>query len=199
VLPEVSVRPSALVEAGLVLAALGGGLHFFMRWLWPRLRAQEQDTGPWPVRWSVSILSLLVLLFLATMATVGIGHQVGWLASGQAPLLRTVGGFEPRPHSLSPQLCDEALRLSKDGVGDADIGSTLLAEAYTRGMMERLALLPMRKPGGEVAFLVIPRDPVIFQENGLVRCRPDHRNESFKATVLPQLLAGEELAGETGF
>jgi len=126
VLPEVSVRPAAVLEAVLVLAALGGGLHLFMRWLWPQLRTQEQGgSQPWPARWSVSILSLLVLLFLATMATVGIGHQVGWLASSREPLLERSLLFGFEEHREASELCDEALRLSKGGAADERIGGLL--------------------------------------------------------------------------
>ncbi len=202
VLPQVSVRPGPVVEAVLVLAALGVGLHLFMRWLWPQLRAPEQGTRPWPVRWSVSILSLLVLLFLATMATVGIGHHVGWLASGRAPLMESAWGFGFREAREAVELCSEALGLSKEGVADEKIGGMLLANPRTRGLAEKLTVVPMRKPDSAVAFLVIPRDPALLQKNGLLRCGgkvPEHQRERFQAAVLPRLLAGEELAGDLGY
>jgi hypothetical protein len=202
VLPKVSVRPAAVVEAVVVLTALGVGLHRFMCWLWPQLRAQAQDTRAWPVRWSVSILSLLVLLFLATMATVGIGHHVGWMASGRAPLVESSWRFDRRAYSEASGLCGEALHLSRGGMADTDISSALLSRAETRDLMETLTVLPMRKPGSQVAFLVIPRDPELLQRHGLVRCggsQPEDRKESFQATTLPRLLAGEELAGDSDY
>lgn len=196
VLPEVSVRPAAVLEAVLVLAALGGGLHLFMRWLWPQLRTQEQGPQPWPVRWSVSLLSLLVLLFLATMATVGIGHQVGWLASSQAPLLERSFGFGFEEHRAASELCDEALSLSKGGAADERIGGLLLAKERTREQMEKLSVVPLRKPGSEVAFLVIPRDPASLQQQGVLRCGVGQTPEGFQARLLPRLLAGEEVEEE---
>ncbi|HEX8703649.1 MAG TPA: hypothetical protein VF815_32735 [Myxococcaceae bacterium] len=202
VIPEVSVRPGPVVEAVLVLAALGVGLHHFMRWLWPQLRAQEQEPRPWPVRWSVSILSLLVLLFLATMATVGIGHHVGWLASGRAPLTESSWGFAFRESREAAELCSEALDLSKGGVADEQLTGRLLANPQTRDIAEKLAVLPLRKPDSEGTFLVIPRDPAILQANGLVRCGgkvPEYQRERFQAAALPRLLAGEELVGELGY
>jgi hypothetical protein len=199
VVPEVTVRPAGVVEAVLILAVLGVGLHRFMRWLWPLLRAQEQDTPPWPVRWSVSILSMLVLSFLATMATVGIGHHVGWLATGRAPLLEKSWGFDFGMSREASNLCREALSLSKGGVAEADISSALLANAETRSLMEALTVLPMRKPGSDVAFVVIPRDPMSLQQSGMVRCGgsvPINQKEHLSPNVLPRLLAGEEVAGE---
>ena len=202
VLPEMSVRPTAVVEAVLVLAALGVGLHLFMRWLWPQLRSQESSTQAWPVRWSVSILSLLVLLFLSTMATVGIGHHVGWLASGRAPLLESSWGFGFESFRQASLLCDEALELSKRGTADENIGGILLARENTRELMEQLTVVPQRKAGGEAAFLVIPRDPASLRQHGLLRCdggQPAYKREAFQAAMLPRLLAGEELTGEQAY
>jgi len=197
VLPEVSVRPAAVLEAVLVLAALGGGLHLFMRWLWPQLRTQEQSPQPWPVRWSVSILSLLVLLFLATMATVGIGHQVGWLATSREPLLESSFRFGFPEHREASELCDEALRLSKGGAADERIGGLLLAKERTRELMEQLSVVPVRKPDSAVAFLVIPRDPAGLQQHGVLRCGGGRLDpEGFQARLLPRLLAGEEVKEE---
>jgi hypothetical protein len=202
VLPEVSVRPAAVLEAVLVLAALGVGLHLFMRWLWPQWRSQESGTPAWPVRWSVSMLSLLVLLFLSAMATVGIGHHVGWLASGRAPLLESSWGFGFESFRQASVLCDEAIELSKGGAADESIGGMLLAREQTRVLMEKLTVVPLRKAGGEVAFLVIPRDPASLRQHGLVRCGgglPEYKREGFQAAMLPRLLAGEELTGEQAY
>jgi len=200
VLPEVSVRPAAVLEAVLVLAALGGGLHLFLRWLWPQLRPQEQRPQPWPARWSVSILSLLVLLFLATMATVGIGHQVGWLASSRAPLLESSFGFGFPAYQEASDLCHAALRLSQGGAADERIGGLLLANPETREVMEKLTVVPLRKPGGEGVFLAIPRDPASLRLNGFMRCGGSQaapRQDNFQATLLSRVLAGEEVAEET--
>jgi hypothetical protein len=136
------------------------------------------------------------------MATVGIGHHVGWLVSGRAPFLESSWDFGFHAFQEASELCDEALSLSKGGAADESIGGMLLANAQTRRLMEKLTVVPLRKAGSEVAFLVIPRDPASLQQNGLVRCGgslPDHKKESFQATVLPRLLAGEELAGEQAY
>jgi len=198
VLPEVSVRPAAVAEAVLVLAALGGGLHLFMRWLWPQLRTQEQGgSQPWPVRWSVSILSLLVLLFMATMATVGIGHQVGWLATSREPLLERSLRFGFEEHREASELCDEALSLSRGGAADERIGGLLLAKERTRELIEQLSVVPLRKPDSAVAFLVIPREPASLQLHGVLRCGGGRLDpEGFQARLLPRLLAGEEVKEE---
>ncbi|HZH78464.1 MAG TPA: hypothetical protein VEY88_20715, partial [Archangium sp.] len=92
VLPEVTFRWSAIAETVLVAGILGVGTHLFLRQLWRQLRPETAEASPWQVRWSVSLVALLVLLFSATMATVGIGHQVGWLASGRTRMLQSSWG-----------------------------------------------------------------------------------------------------------
>jgi hypothetical protein len=198
VVPKVSVQPLAVLEAVVVLAALSVGLHHFMRWLWARMHAQEQGARVWPVRWSVSIVSLLVLLFLATMATVGVGHQVGWLASGRGPLLESSWGSRLHPMTVGEDLCRKALELSKGGVADENIVSALLANEYTQALVDRATVLPMRKPEGKVVFLVMPRDPDALEAYGATRCggeMKDYEQEWLLPRMVPQVLAGEEMAG----
>lgn len=47
---------------------------------------------PWKLRWSLSGVGLVVLLFAAGTAMVSVAHQVGWLVTSREPLLH------PTPH-----------------------------------------------------------------------------------------------------
>ncbi|AKI99322.1 hypothetical protein ATI61_12445 [Archangium gephyra] len=197
VVPEVTWRWGAIAETVAVVAVLGVGSHLFLRRLWRQLR--PEDAREWPVRWSVSLVALLVLLFSATMATVGIGHHVGWLASGRAPLTVSSWHFLATHMEWDNEgLCQTALTLSKSGVPDARIGQALLAgDEVTRTKAERLHVVPWRAAGGEAGFLVFPRDPLSRERAGGVHCGGGVKMESFRAAELPKLLSGPRVAADT--
>jgi hypothetical protein len=200
VLPEVTFRWGAIAETVVVCAVLGVGTHLFLRRLWRQLRSGEADARPWPVRWSVSLVALIVLLFCATMATVGIGHHVGWLASGRAPLTESSWRFMPSHMQWEmEELCQQAERLSKSGVPDARISQVLLqGDAVTRAKAERQHVVPLRGPGGEAGFLVFSRDPITRQRAGGVRCGAHlTKQESVQAAELPRLLSERQVATGT--
>ncbi len=199
VLPEVTFRWGAIAETVAVGAVLGVGTHLFLRRLWRRLRPEVADAGPWPVRWSVSLVALIVLLFSATMATVGIGHHVGWLASSREPVVESSWWFNPlRMGWASTEVCKYALSLSRSGVSDGQVGRELLQNGELREKAELRHVVLQRGPGGEVGFLVFPRDPVTLERVGGVRCGGGLKEEtSFQAAELPRLLSESKVAADT--
>jgi len=84
-LPKVTVKPEGVLSlAGLLVMAAAVG-HGFCRWMW-------QSTGhdqPWRARWTMSGLSVVVLMFAAGMAVTGMAHQTGWLLRSPVPLTRS--------------------------------------------------------------------------------------------------------------
>ncbi|MFY0562944.1 hypothetical protein ACN28E_03785 [Archangium lansingense] len=197
VLPQVTFRWGAIAETVLVGAVLGVGTHLFLRRLWRQLR--PEDVRPWPVRWSVSLVALLVLLFCATMATVGIGHHVGWLASGEAPLAESSWRYSLTHLEWDNEgLCRKAEELSRSGVPDARIAQVLLrGDLVTRSEAERMHVVPWRGAGGEAGFLVFPRDPIKRQRVGGARCGGGLTRESVQAAELPRLLSEGQVAAGT--
>lgn len=187
--PEVTFRWGGIAEAVAVGAVLGVGTHLFLRGLWRQLRSGEA----WPVRWSVSLLALIVLLFGATMATVGVGHQVGWLMTDAEPVLVSEWQFRAR-HEDNHQLCREALKLAERGMPDVLVTQRLLARPESRAAAERLHVVSLRGPDGVPAFVVFPRDPVSRQQSGGARCRQGKLDEELiQAVDLPRLLSGEQV------
>jgi hypothetical protein len=199
VLPEVTFRWGAIAETVAVSAVLGVGTHLFLRRLWRQLRPEVADARPWLVRWSVSLVALIVLLFSATMATVGIGHHVGWLATSREPLVESSWRFNSYILERDyMSLCRQALSLSQSGVTDAQLVQALLRDPETRADAEQLYVLPWRGSEGEVGLLVFSRDPLTREHAGGVRCGGGLKeSESIKAAELPRLLSESKVAADT--
>jgi hypothetical protein len=92
VIPQVHVSWPGIVTAAVCLAGLAVGLHLFFRWFFSRAASGNRQTNaapPWPFRWTVMILILVVLLFIAGISVVGLTHQTAWLLTSPQPL---VGG-----------------------------------------------------------------------------------------------------------
>jgi hypothetical protein len=96
VVPEVSVHWPGIVTAGLCLVLLGLGTHSFMKWLYANLGpagangespGEDMSGRRWKARWTVSFLSIIVLMFAVGICMVGIAHQTAWLF-GKEPLVK---------------------------------------------------------------------------------------------------------------
>jgi hypothetical protein len=96
VVPEMSVDPSGVPIALASLLLLAVGLHLFLRWLYAKVReARPSADGVsprWRMRWTGTILALVVLMFAAGTSAVGITHQTAWLFRSPGPIVRMGGG-----------------------------------------------------------------------------------------------------------
>src|SRR5262249_30899567 len=73
VLPRMRIDWAGTLTALICLAGLCAGLHLFLRWLYSQVRRVEGEMPPpWRLRWTVMILSLVVLLFVTGISAVGI-------------------------------------------------------------------------------------------------------------------------------
>jgi hypothetical protein len=198
VLPEASFNASAIAQTLAVGAVLGGGAHVSLRWLWRQVRAEE--ASPWPARWTASLLALLVLLFCATMATVGVGHHVGWLAAYDGEW-RSGWRFQTRGRALaeSGAACAEASRMLERDPSGASLSRALLESPSTRAVAERMHTVLVKGAGGQQELLLFSRDPLQREEDGVVRCWPANKREEWQpARALSRLLAGEAVAEGAG-
>lgn len=95
--PKLRVRWDLVSTTLAAAAALVVGAHLFLRWLYRELRgpAGAGGTGAeaWRWRWTLSGFALVVLMFAAGTAAVGIVHQAAWLARSPEPMYRQ--GREP--------------------------------------------------------------------------------------------------------
>jgi hypothetical protein len=104
VLPEITVDPAGVLTALVCLILLGGGLHWFMRWLYAKVRqarpAPEGASPHWRMRWTGMILALVVLAFVAGISAVGLTHQTAWLFRS-GPLVGRLGWRQVNPKTMS--------------------------------------------------------------------------------------------------
>lgn len=83
VIPRVTVSRAGLITVLLCGALFTFGLHNFLKWLHRGMIGGEH---PWKVRWTCSIVGVVVLMFAAGIATVGMTHQTAWLMTSKRPL-----------------------------------------------------------------------------------------------------------------
>ena len=84
VIPRVTVSRAGLATVTLCGVLFLLGLHGFLRWLH---REMVRDERRWKMRWTLSIVSVVMLMFAAGIATVGVTHQTAWLLTSKRPLL----------------------------------------------------------------------------------------------------------------
>jgi hypothetical protein len=186
VLPEVTLNRNAIAETVGVVVVLGLGTHLFLSGMWRRMYPHDV----WPVSWSASVVGLLVLLFGATMATVGIGHHVGWLRSSRIPMVESPRRFVMMAQQQDNEtLCYEALRWAESGVADVEVVQILMRKPDMREALERLHVVRLRGSQGEPGFIVFPRDPALRKDRGGTRCGGGlSRAEPVHGAQVPRLL-----------
>ncbi|QSQ14337.1 hypothetical protein [Myxococcus landrumensis] len=171
VVPEVTFSGRAIAEALAVTGGLAVGTHVFLRRLWRQRRADSPEPSEWPVRWSVMLVALMVLLFTATMASVGVAHHVGWMMSGRVPL--TVSSWPQWNIDGSRSaglLCDSALTHVRAGTPMEQLSLKLLKDPETRARAEALHIVSVVSEDKETYLLVFPRDPRSREEAGGAFC-----------------------------
>ena len=95
VLPQLQVRWDLVGSTAVYLSALVVGTHLFLRWLYREMRrADGADASAWKWRWTLGGQALVLLMFVAGTAMVGIAHQTAWLARSPEPLYRRGGRME---------------------------------------------------------------------------------------------------------
>lgn len=96
---------NGVATAAVCIGLLVAGGHPFLRWLAGSLRASRSADGPaaakdsretaigsaWPLKRTVQLLVVFMLLFIAGTAFVGLVHQIAWLATAPEPLT----GYRP--------------------------------------------------------------------------------------------------------
>ena len=164
VVPEVSWAWGELLGAVVCVVVLGFGAHHGLRWLW-RAWGSDSETGrgKWKPAWTGSLVAGVVLLFAANIAVIGTVHQLGWLASGRVPLLRSSWGG---PDFRARKLCTHVRQ-----IGSADeIRSLLWRDPAMRRSARGLNVLARERPDGTIVTAIFPRGPADLALHGIRLC-----------------------------
>jgi hypothetical protein len=92
VVPLMTLSWVGLFTAGICLLGLTWTLHQFLRWLYSRTKpdarsGQEVMPRVWWLRWTLSSVGVVVLMFVAGIAATGITHQTAWLFISPEPIV----------------------------------------------------------------------------------------------------------------
>ncbi len=87
VLPQLHPDPASVISAMLCLLGVTLGGHAFLRWLYTSTSPDGQPRR-WPWKWTIQLVALVVLLFVAGIAATGVAHQTGWLMRSPELLIR---------------------------------------------------------------------------------------------------------------
>ena len=72
------------------------GSQFFLAWLYREIRnpaGTKAFLDPrWKWRWTGGLAAVIILMFVAGMATVGVTHQLGWLLTSKERWVDSDGG-----------------------------------------------------------------------------------------------------------
>lgn len=96
VLPRVRPDWSVVATAAICLAGFAWGSHRLLTWLCeqPGEGAGLDETAAlkrWRAQWTGAIVAVVVVMFAAGVAAVGVTHQVGWLMTSKDPLVEDRG------------------------------------------------------------------------------------------------------------
>jgi prepilin-type processing-associated H-X9-DG protein len=87
VFPQVRVRWDAVISFVVYAVLLIAGSHLFLSWLY-----RQMGAGKWHKRWTLSGFCLVILMFAAGIAMIGVVHQTTWLVRSPLPIYRYTGG-----------------------------------------------------------------------------------------------------------
>ena len=159
-----AMQPNAflIAEAIVCTALLGIGAHYFCRWVW--IKTTPDGSGAWRVRWTVTGVAGVLLLFVAGIATIGITHQTAWLFTMKGPMIIDSWG----PRFVLPQVLKSA----------EPVRDTVAAHFKRTGRLpnspEDAGMEPSELPGGQhVKAMHIAEDGVVVIELAHKQAPPD--------------------------
>jgi len=114
VVPDVKTDTAGAATGVIALALLVVGLHGFLRWLHAGIGALRSEpvgmdtlsesVAVWRLRWTTSLVIIVLMIFVAGISMVGIAHQLAWLANSPEPLVGSGGWLAARRMSSSSNL-----------------------------------------------------------------------------------------------
>jgi prepilin-type processing-associated H-X9-DG protein len=91
VIPKVRIAWDGVATGVLCLALFTFGLHRTLRWFHVEVQkaggAGAERRRPWSFRWTISLVTLVVMMFVVGIAATGIVHQLGWIIASRRSLV----------------------------------------------------------------------------------------------------------------
>jgi prepilin-type processing-associated H-X9-DG protein len=91
VLPRVTVNWAGVATGLVCLALFTIGLHRTLGWFYGEIqRASGLEVGgrrPWSARWTASLASLVIVMFLVGISATAVVHEAGWLIASRRSLV----------------------------------------------------------------------------------------------------------------
>ncbi len=90
-LSPIEVPSKTVVNGVIILLALTISTHFMMRQLYAGRTEKEPATRTWRFRWTIAVVGVVLLMFGAGIAAVGITHQSVWMVSSKERFIAADG------------------------------------------------------------------------------------------------------------
>jgi prepilin-type processing-associated H-X9-DG protein len=91
VVPGVRIGWGGVATGVVCLVLFATGSHYLLGWLYEQMRGTDgvdvPVDGRWKPRWTASLITVVVTMFFAGLATTGVAHQVGWLLTSKERLV----------------------------------------------------------------------------------------------------------------
>jgi len=113
VLPMLRVRFDGLAVFFVGLIGMMLLSHYLLAWIY---RETSGEPRSWRIKWTLALVGLVVVMFVAGTSMIGASHQIAWLAQSEEPMF----GEELKKHG------GHELRFIHLGVvNSSDVGNTL--------------------------------------------------------------------------
>jgi len=83
VIPLVALKPMMIVSAFVYASVFAGGSHLFLRWVY-----RAGNGGRWRVRWTLSGMAMIAILFAGGLAAIGITDHARRLIASTQPIFK---------------------------------------------------------------------------------------------------------------
>lgn len=110
-LPKVRPAGGMLVSTVVYVGLLAIGAQFFLAWVYREVN--RESARAWRIGWTLRGLMVVLLIFAAGTAAVGVVHQVTWLARSKEPMFKPLWSARERANRIK---CASNLRQIGQGV-----------------------------------------------------------------------------------
>jgi hypothetical protein len=87
--PGIHPNWTGILMGAVCLLGVGVVTHWLLRWFWAHSSPPASEGAPrrWSLRNTTAVVVLIVFMFAAGIAALGVAHQIGWLINSPEPLV----------------------------------------------------------------------------------------------------------------